>query len=304
MCFAIRSCRCGHPIETTERVRCVGVPWRKWDPARDACPGVYEFQSRRPPLEQLCPACEQGGRNGESGREDADRDDDEEHGSLAARDGHPRRRPRAYTEPTGDMDRHDLDALQRQDSHGSTHRDHVPALSRDSQSTWTGSVMSTRSSADLAARPEDPGRRVASLPSTWRPDLATVDATDPLAAYGHADPLVSAASAALSDLSHGRPHDADRPSTSPGPASSPALDGDHRHRFARFWAWKQTKPSQHRRHKSEPKDMRPDKKTRNRWKAIVSRSRSVDSDKSFVCRTAWEIQHQGQAEEHPALAGG
>ncbi|KAG5925757.1 hypothetical protein E4U42_003997 [Claviceps africana] len=322
MCFAIRSCRCGHLIHTTERVRCVGVPWRKWDPAKDACLGVHTFESRRPPLDQLCPACRGDGRDGDgtgydgrehgNGQDEAVHDDDhdDEHGPQAR---HPRRKPRAYTEPIGESDRrrHGLYALQRQDSHGSTRQDHVPALSRNSQSTGTASsVTSTRSSADFAtcvAADEDPSVRVvSSSSSTSPPDWTAVDAATPPAAYGCEDPL-SSASAALPSLSlHGGLHghsDRHRPSTSPGAASSPALDGEHRHRFARLWGRKQTRPSQHTRHKSEPKDMRPEKKTRNRWKAIVSRNKSVDSDKSFVCTTAREMQNQERSEGGAAFRG-
>lgn len=310
------------------------IPGRKFDPTSTVCPGVYAFQARRPPLEQLCPACEgkSEGRHGGDGRDSRDKKgghdetehqdehhdrDEDEQGATGAQ-----ARAEAYRELTGyddddeaDDDHPDARALQRQDSHGSTYLDNVPPLSRTSRSTWTSSTaMSLRSSADFAAAAacapddgddggdddvaDDPGIRIV---SSWtgasQQDLTGIDPmTTPLAAYPNLSPRVEYR------------HDTHRPLTSPSLASSfstAALPSDHRHRFTKkLWGWRQSEGSQHRRNKSEPKDMRLEKKTRNRWKAIVSRNKSVDSDKSFVCMTAREIQNQGKSEGDPGFGGG
>ncbi|KAG6008178.1 hypothetical protein E4U43_000207 [Claviceps pusilla] len=337
MCYTVRSCRCGHPV-VTGRVGCMPIPGRRFDPTSTVCPGVYAFQARRPPLEQLCPVCEgksksksksedgHGGDGRGSCDKKGDRDEtehqDEHHDweeDEQASTGVPRARAEAYRELTGyndddeaDGDREDAHALQRQDSHGSTYLDNVPPLSRTSRSTWTSSTaMSLRSSADFAAAAcapddddddddvaDDPGIRIV---SAWtgasQQDLTSIDPmTTPLAAYPNLSPRVE------------YHHDTHRPLTSPSLASSfstAALPSDHRHRFTKkLWGWRQSDGSQHRRNKSEPKDMRLEKKTRNRWKAIVSRNRSFDSDKSFVCMTAREIQNQGQSEGDPRFRGG
>ncbi|KAG6008868.1 hypothetical protein E4U21_003679 [Claviceps maximensis] len=351
MCFALRVGICGHTIETTERVECVGVSWRKWDPAIDVCRKVQVFQTRWPVLEQLCWACqakrEEEGEASHDGRElghhrdgdDNDNDNDDsddgdvyeeqrrqEHGSTTAQDRYPRGRAKAYAELTGNTsdDRHDAYDLQRWDSHESTNQDHVPALSRTSQSTWTSSIaVSPRSSADLATTcatdDENPRIRIlSSWSSTSRHDSKNIDATS-------LPPLTVCRSLSLHREHHAHHHEDDdndnnirqRPLSSPNPnpgSSSPftpkaaaaaALADDPRNRFARFLGWKQTKPPQHRRNKSDPRDMRPDKKTntRNRWKTIVSRNKSVDSDKSFVCVTARAMQNREQNEDDPAFGG-
>ncbi|KAG5984936.1 hypothetical protein E4U55_002518 [Claviceps digitariae] len=283
---------------TTERIKCVGVPWRKWDPANDVCPGVYEFQSRRPPLERLCPACEEEGAGQEGHVNEEERQHgEEEYWSRRRRrqDGCAGGRAGAYAEGAGAQHDDDMYAPRRPDSHQSTRTENVPALSRTSQSTWASSsamsLRSRRSSADLgvysARHDEEPRVRVVcSSRGASQEDLmggCDADDGDGTHMYGPA-----------------RSH---RPGSS---SSSPAaLVDDRHHRFAKLWGWKHAKTSsQHRRHKSEPKDMRPEKKTRSRWKAIVSRNKSVDSDKSFVCMTAREMQNQGQSEGDPAFGGG
>ncbi|KAG6026457.1 hypothetical protein E4U41_001267 [Claviceps citrina] len=299
MCFAARICLCGTLVQTNQPIRCQRVPLplakRKAfiagaPPARVPCPGVYIVQGSWPPLES-CPACACERRGEGHGLED-----DDDGGDTIT------------------------NALERHDSYGSaTDEDDVPSLSRDSRSTWTSGTSSTAPSLLRSLMPpascpddeaeeeedEDPRIRIVSpSPDASQQDLAVDDEAIT------ADTMYFAPATAL-PLSHGHghdyDHDTDAPSRapSPSPASSPRLGHHpHRYRFARFLGWtKQTKQppqqqQQHRRNRSDPlpkTSSRPGKKSKSRWKAIVLRNRSVDSDKSFVCRTARAMQNQEAA---------
>ncbi|KAG5968564.1 hypothetical protein E4U56_000313 [Claviceps arundinis] len=336
MCYTIRHCRHGHTILTTEHASCAGgPPLRKRDAFIAASPRANTQGAERPEpeLDESCPVC-RGEAEAEAEAEDEeeavdDEDDDaEEHSSMKTHACHTPGRisPHAEPEPTTWADQYDLE---RNSSHESTNPDDIPALSRNSQSTWTSStVCSLRGSTDFAASHDEEDLRIRIVDSLTptnasQQDLDLAGKAVPLGAM-RAQPqrggiLLSATQSAMS-LHH--PHgdgDGDGDGVDgPGREISAARSssghaeadgGEHRHKFAKFWGWKQAKSGEHKRDKTEVKGTRPEKKSRSGWKAIMLRSRSVDSDRSFVCVTAkellnQELQRRGQDMEDPTLRGG
>ncbi|KAG6067680.1 hypothetical protein E4U32_003272 [Claviceps aff. humidiphila group G2b] len=350
MCYTIRHCRHGHTILTTEHASCAGgPPLRKRDAFIAACPRANTQGAERPEpeLEEPCPVC-RGEAEAEAEAEDEDEaeaeaeeeeeeeeeavhdddDDAEEHSSMKTHACHTPGRisPHAEPEPTTWADLYDLE---RNSSHESTNPDDIPALSRNSQSTWASStVCSLRGSTDFAASHDEEDLRIRIVDSLTptnasQQDLDLAGKAVPLGAMT-AQPqrggvLLSATQSALS-LHHpygdgdGDGDGADGPGREVSAARSSsghaeADGGEHRHRFAKFWGWKQAKSGEHKRDKTEVKGTRSEKKSKSGWKAIMLRSRSVDSDRSFVCVTAkellnQELQRQGQDMEDPTLRGG
>ncbi|KAG6059003.1 hypothetical protein E4U17_007144 [Claviceps sp. LM77 group G4] len=336
MCYTIRHCRHGHTILTTEHApHADGPSLRKRDAFIAACPRANTQGAKRPELEleESCPVCrgeaEAEEEEEEEDEEEADDDDDddaEEHSSMKTHACHTPGRISPHVEPTELADLYDL---ARGSSHESTNPDDIPALSRSSQSTWTSSIVcSLRGSTDFAAS-HDEDLRIRIVNSLTPMNASQQDLVQAVKAVSlgpmtaqHGGVLLSATQSALSlHPHHGDDDDddddgADGPGpgreTSTAPSSSvhaEAVGGEHRHRFAKLWGWKQTKSAEHKRDKVELKGTRPEKKSRSGWKAIMLRSRSVDSDRSFVCVTARELlneelQRQGQDMEDRTWRGG
>ncbi|KAG5946133.1 hypothetical protein E4U59_004456 [Claviceps monticola] len=317
--YTIRHCRHGHTILTTEHASYAGgPPLRKRDAFIAACPraNTQSQGAERPEqeLEESCPVC-RGEAEAEAEDDDDDDDDAEEHSSMKTHACHTPGRISPHAEPTSWAD------LERCSSHESTNPDDIPALSRNSQSTWTSSTMcSLRGSTDFAtSHDEDLRMRIVdSLTPTnaSQQDLAVKAVPLGLMTAQQGGVLLSATQSTMS-LHH--PHGDDDGADGPGRETSTAcsssahvgtVGGEHRHRFAKFWGWKQAKSEEHKRDKTELKGTRPEKKSRSGWKAIMLRSRSVDSDRSFVCVTArelllnQELRRQGQDMEDPTLRGG
>ncbi|KAG6229589.1 hypothetical protein E4U34_002634 [Claviceps purpurea] len=332
MCYTIRHCRHGHTILTTEHASCAGgPPLRKRDAFIAACPraNTQGAEQPEPELDESCPVCrgeaeaedeaEAEAKEEEEAVDDDDDDDDaEEHSSMKTHACHTPGRISPHAEPTTWTDLYDLE---RGSSHESTNPDDIPALSRNSQSTWASStVCSLRGSTDFAAsHDEDIRIRIVdslTLTNASQQDLAVKAVPLGLMRAQQGEVLLSATQSTMS-LHH--PYGDDDGADGPGretsaacssSAHAEAVGGENRHRFAKFWGWKQAKSGEHKRDKTELKETRPEKKSRSGWKAIMLRSRSVDSDRSFVCVTArelllnQELQRQGQDTEDPTLRGG
>ncbi|QPH00272.1 hypothetical protein C2857_003668 [Epichloe festucae Fl1] len=272
MCNAIRTYRCGRPLKTTERVKCGRPPPRERDGfvattpdmsfVKVPCPQAYLWQQNWEEDED-CPHC------------DADAS-----GSTQARNSP----GRSYVESPINMN-----ALEIRYSREAAQFDDVSALNRDSLSTWINSAVvsmdlrSSRSSTDFASSVCEKQRMIVvpSSPNALQADFAVGDLTPSI--------VSCSLSAVPSALSLGRDYNTRKSPTSLN-STSPVLS-HHRQIFAKFLGWKQTKPSEQQDPESEPKGSSPEKQTRKRWKAILSRNKSVDSDNSFVCKTAWQIEN-------------